>query len=389
MNSKYFKLFLFILVASLSACSSVSVVNIKDAGDVEIKDNGVIYALPRTVIRVEVEATKVEIKAGEFAEYAGKYLGLTDVYLKDSSRWYISNINITEFSEPDADNYYYVESSKSHCPILINLTEQGIISTINTNSPYEEDTPPAYFIGNNTFHSDTKTSIVMDGQMEKTDTSYRTIRTDSTSRRVPVYRKRLVNKSLEDKAKEIAKNILELREEKMSLMIGDVEEFPDGIATTKIIDEFNKIEKEYLPLFTGTQTSKTFKTVFEITPDNNSNYNNIVLFNFSPDNGISKTSDAEMNKVSIVFNNIQNTQFLDSFNVHKDTLVTKDKGLFYRIPEKVNVNIVYNNDVIASKTITIAQFGKLNILPSKYIQNRHVAIEFYPETGALKSIFRK
>ncbi len=388
MNSKYINPVLVTFIIFLSACSTINVVNINNAGDIEIKDNGVIYALPKTGIRVEVEATKLEIKAGEFAQYAEKYLGLTDVLLKDSAMWYISNINITEFAEPDAEHYYYVESSKSHSPTLINLTEQGLIRSINTTGNYKQNSSEHSFYSNESIPANTNASFIMDGQMVKTDTSYRTIRTDSTSRRIPVYKKRLIEKSTEEKAKEIAKYIIELQDEKMSLLIGDVEEFPDGIATTKIIDEFNKISEEYLPLFTGTKSSKTVKAVFEITPDVNSALNN-VLFYFSPDKGILNNPDNGADPVSITFKDKQNTQFLDSFFVHKDTLVNKPNGLFYRIPGNATAEITYDNKVLASKIIRIAQFGKIDVLPAKYIQNRHVAIEFDPNTGALKSISRK
>ena len=387
MSKLFIKVIILILISFSFACTSVSVVNVKDAVKVEIKDNGVIYALPKTVIRVEVEATKTETKTGEFAQYADKYLGLS-VDNQSSISWEISNISISEHSVPDANHYYYVESSNSKRPTLIALTENGIISSINIRGNKHDHLPFDKLYEEIIMDVDLNERIIIDGQKEKIDTTYRTIRTDSTVRRVPVYKKRLVSKSAEDKAKDIAKYILMLRDEKMNLMIGDVDEFPDGISTSKIIDEFNKMEKEYLLLFTGSQTTSTEKMVFEITPENNNKLENVLFF-FSPETGLSSKPKAGAEKVLINFEDEMNTQFLDSFFNHKDTLVTKDKGLFYRIPENVEVNIIYENTILASKNIVISQFGKINVLPSKYLCKRNIGIEFNPATGGLKSILRK
>ena len=388
MISKLFiKVFILTLLSLSFACTSINVVNVKDAAEVEIKDNGVIYALPKTVIRVEVEATKTETIAGEFSQYADKYLGLSGV-MQNSISWEISNISISEHSIPDANHYYYVESSNSKRPTLINLTDNGILSSINKDSKHNKIKPFFSHTKDISPYSGLSKGIVIDGQKEKIDTTYRTIRTDSTVRRIPVYKKHLVDKSAEDKAKDIAKYILTLRDEKMNLMIGDVEEFPDGIATSKIIDEFNKMEQEYLSLFIGSQSSSTEKMIFEITPDKNNKLDN-TLFYFSPKTGLSDKPIADVGKVSINFEDEMNTQFLDSFLNHKDTLVTKDKGLFYRVPENVKLNIMYENTILASKNIVIPQFGKINILPSKYLCKRRIAIEFNHETGGLKSILKK
>jgi len=381
------KLLLILLITFSFGCNSIRVVNVKEAGKVEIKDNGVLYALPKTVIRVEVQVTKTEIIAGEFAQYAEKYLGLSDVK-QNSTKWEISDISISNYPIPDKNHYYYVESSNSNCPTLINITETGIISSINSGVKSNESLPLNNFLKKNNSITGLSNGIILNGQKVMVDTTYRTIRTDSTVRRVPVYKKQLVSKSTEDKAKDVAKYILMLRDEKMNLLIGDVEEFPDGIATSKIIDEFNKMEQEYLSFFTGSKTMATEKMVFEIIPDKDNKQENI-LFYFSPETGFSDKLIDGSTKVSINFEDEMNTQFIDSFLVHKDTLVTKEKGLYYRIPENVKVNILYKNALLTSKSVIIPQFGKINILPAKYLRRRNVAIEFYPETGGLKSIIRK
>lgn len=43
------------------------------------KDYGVVYALPKTQIEIEIKANKVNYKPGEFSKYADRYLRLTNV----------------------------------------------------------------------------------------------------------------------------------------------------------------------------------------------------------------------------------------------------------------------------------------------------------------------
>ena len=41
------------------------------------KDYGVVYALPKTQIEIEIKANKVNYKPGEFSKYADRYLRST------------------------------------------------------------------------------------------------------------------------------------------------------------------------------------------------------------------------------------------------------------------------------------------------------------------------
>lgn len=389
MNSK--KIFIYLSIISIifiSSCSNYRIYNLKEAKDIEIENHGLIYALPKTVLRVEVEATQTEFKPGPYASYASKYLGISNVPKKDSIAWFISDVQISTYPEPDPNQYYYIETNRFNQTDLLTLTETGLIVSLEGEAGKPASGSKTDLFLNQVFNQPIELTQlpVMDAQTERIDTTYRTIITDTSFLRIPVLRKQQVNKSLEEKAEEIANLILELREEKIALLIGDINEFPDGKALEIIINEFEKMEKQYLPLFTGTRTEQVLSAVYEFTPTINNQGSKNILLRFSPHKGILSNTDLSGNPVMVEVINRDFTRTFDDFKIHKDTLVEESKGLVYRVPDEAIVRVVNGSKVIATKKTSIAQYGKINILPKRLISKKGIKIDFYPETGGIKSI---
>jgi hypothetical protein len=55
------------------------------------KDYGVVYALPKTQIEIEIKANKVNYKPGEFSKYADRYLRLTNVSAEPEEYWELNS----------------------------------------------------------------------------------------------------------------------------------------------------------------------------------------------------------------------------------------------------------------------------------------------------------
>lgn len=377
-----------LLILLLSSCTSVRVFNVHDAQQYEIQHDGIIYALPRTVIRIEVEATKVVTQKGPYADYAEKYLGITNAPLKDSIQWLLSDLRISSYAEPDSNQFYFIESGKQNIAQLINVTPEGLLVSFNHKETYKQEGLQTDLFLNQVFNEAIELTQlpVMNAQTERIDTTYRTILTDSSSIRIPVLRKQQVNKSLESKAQEIADLILELREEKVALLIGDVDEFPDGKALAIIIEEFERIEERYLPLFTGTQKKESLTAVFEFNPNQENLSSKNILFRFSEDRGILSNVDLSGRPVLIEMENQGSTDHLLKFTNHTDTIIETENGLFYRIPDVTTVKVIDDTKVIATSKLPVAQYGKLAIMPLEILNRKNASIEFYPESGALKKI---
>ena len=56
--------------------------------------NGVNYALPKTVLKVDASAIKVVYTPGEFAKYADRYLHIGGVSAEASTLWEITHLDV-------------------------------------------------------------------------------------------------------------------------------------------------------------------------------------------------------------------------------------------------------------------------------------------------------
>ena len=76
----------------------------------------------------------------------------------------------------------------------------------------------------------------------------------------------VVAKTLEKKAAETAQKILDAREERYKIVVGDTDATYSGEALQAAINELTRIEKEYLTLFIGYKETKVQKASFEVVP---------------------------------------------------------------------------------------------------------------------------
>ena len=96
-----------------------------------ISREGIYYALPRTVIKIDVSIDRIENYKGPYSEYALKYLGLKNVVLSNSVEYKITGMKVTTSQQPDPDQYYFLELgeklSKGEQAGLLSFTESGLI----------------------------------------------------------------------------------------------------------------------------------------------------------------------------------------------------------------------------------------------------------------------
>ena len=60
-----------------------------------------VYALPRSVLKVELTVREEISVPGPYWEYAERYLGLKEVVKKNASRWNIWDVAVEEHSQRD------------------------------------------------------------------------------------------------------------------------------------------------------------------------------------------------------------------------------------------------------------------------------------------------
>src|ERR1035441_10754058 len=113
------KKFSFLLLTSyllllflLNACSSYRVIHVTNNNKGKVHDKyGFYYALPQTLLKVDVTVRKTFLNKGPYSDYAEKYLGITNIIKNDEVQYDIMDVKISSFPQRDPDQNYLVRMS--------------------------------------------------------------------------------------------------------------------------------------------------------------------------------------------------------------------------------------------------------------------------------------
>ncbi|MFH2142033.1 MAG: DUF4831 family protein [Bacteroidota bacterium] len=377
------KIIILITIAYLTiSCSGYKVLQPTEIKT--LKDYPIVYSLPKVELCIAVELLQTKSYKGPFADYCNYYLGMEPEVKNDEIQYKINNIIISQINTPDTSKTFCIISTKKNILNKISLTEYGLLAGINNDVILTKNIqPPTSCEFNNTendnefnfMYSSYKSNLI-----EIIDTTYKIIKTDSTSRRVPVYSSRIEEKDIETKASEAADLIKKLRKRKFRMMTGMDEVIPSDIAAEKLIDELNKMEKEYISLFLGEKINSKSVIKFHYTPEKE--IEKSILFYFSELNGITNDESLGTPLYILCYPN-NNTISVDSLFARQSKL--NRKGLAYNIADMVNVQIIDDGNIYYNENILIPQFGIVSRLSRKALKGSHRII-ICPQTGTLQLI---
>ena len=342
----------------------------------------VVYALPKTVIHADVIAQKTIMKRGPFAQFAEKYLGISNVILSDDTKWKVQSVSISSGAEVDSKHFYKVISSENYEPSLIALTPEGLIRGFNLPST-RQNKEEVMFVQDKEINLEMEYGkFSIDPILKfKTDTIFKVVETDTAFLKVPVLEKQAMKKTLEEKAAEAAHQIFKLRKRRFKILTANYEVLPpDGKAYEVLVKELAKLEAEYVAMFVGKKVSITKAYQFTYSP--RVGVNNGTLFRMSAKGPIGANENGGY-PVSISFQNLGTTKELVITPV-KD--VAKDKQIAYRIPGRAEVSVSNGSEEFCKTRMNIAQFGKIAFIPADVLLNENYSVEFYPELGMIKNI---
>lgn len=325
--------------------------------DADAANGGIIYALPKTMLRVRVEAELTICKTGPYYKYSNKFLNLSNVITEDSKKWSITNVTIDSYGAADYSRRFKI--SGDALPDVM-LTPDGILAAINA-----------------------KTKIEDCGVAADTDDKIEPITFDD----VHLGRSVLTKTSTAAMAEEAALTIYRLRDKRFSLLGGeDATILNDMGSYEKVIDEINKLEAEYISLFAGKTEKHKVVRYYEIDPSASAMTNH-VLFRFSENEGFMSAMDITGKPVYIdyEFNKDANVnEFADGSKMRKQNPVS---GLRYIIPGSIAVKIIDRNILLSEKVLPCTQCGQVATLPLSTLSNSR--IKFDTTNGSLKSIEAK
>ena len=327
-------------------------------------DYGVVYFLPKTVLTVHVDYTKSIQKAGPYARYAEKLLGVNEesVVMEDLIYYTLDKVDMSSKGVIDKGASYLVEFKSKSTASFVYLSEEGLICTINADYVPES-------VNNNRF---TPTLLAP---------------VPSTPSQ-PIFTEEYLNAgNVTKKAEVLAKQIYKLRESRTDLLTGEAENVPrDGEGMKIILANLEAQEKALVELFVGTTSTESYDAEFELEPL--SDMDKAVLFRFSKYNGI---VDAEDFSGSPVYLNVKDMNMIDEpVFVDPKKKVKEDQCIVYNIPGKAAVEIFYGVNSMYKNTFSIVQFGRKQILATSLFEDKKapISIYFYPETGAIKQIIQ-
>ena len=354
-----------------------------EAGDT---GKGMYYALPRSVVAIDVEITQTVSKPGPYAAYAERYLGLDEVIFFPNISYEISRVSINGYAEPDPEQIYFVEfPDEEEQNLYVSLTEEGLIASVNREfdnedfqSSLSESTDYGYFGSDATFNYFIDTNL-----KEQIDTVIEHVRMDTITVQRQTLRRSWVEKGEELRASEVAEYILEIREKKFDLISGFQEINYSKEALEYMYSEMDKLESDYLDLFTGITASQTINYRFIHTPEKDRTDTRHTLFRFSQQEGVLPAHEDDGGvPVTIAYQRSHATDELDR-KIRETSQEGRRSaaGFHYRIPEYTNLLIHTGNEKRAETRMQINQFGIVTSLPPG-----QSTIEFYPNTGSVKSI---
>ncbi len=367
----------------LSVSGIYAQINVSKVGATHIPatSEGLFYALPQTVIQVDVIVNKVQKVKGPFAEYADQMLGLSQVTTFSSTQFELKDIRLTAYNEPDPSEYYYIqlpEKQKDRRAVELFLTNDGIISGVGS-SPHATVDKKHRSIDLTTTSVDMP-EFANPSVFERMDTVIKRISLDTTIIEQKFFRKTSAVKSAEQKAREAAEFILKLDESMYNLINGYQEVNYDKGTMEFMYNQMNSMKRDYLELFKGVTTISRETFTFYFVVDKNNPVETLCRFSISK--GILPITAASGDLIQIQASSLNKTGVLKPETEKLNGNQRKAHGLYYRIPDKANVAVKVGGQVKLEAQFVINQFGVITFLPAGSLRN----IGFDNNTGAIKRV---
>lgn len=386
MKKKVLQSLLILIIFIFGACrpqqNPLNIINLNKAQGLRNYSN--IYSLPKTVIRVNVTAERINYFRGPYYQYAEMYLGLSDVISENGHKWRISAVEFETYPIADTNNIYLIETNNVQNYLQFQINKDGFIQSIN------DPEKSANQLIDNYSAQDKK-------QMAKPNplSNFSLNESEPVSfDEVPIPKAILAKKSISEQASAFANTILTLRDDRAAILVGDgyCEALPVGETLKAMIQKIDEIQSLYLSTFSGKVTKESFTYSFDFIPDEARKITQSILFRFSPEFGILGNNDMSGMPIIIEIESFENLRQFEQFKKRQYYLEgvagknENEKGFYYRIPEMGVVKLIKNEKILMQDKIHIAQYGTILHLPYKYLDGNYT-IQFYPELGSIKSIY--
>ena len=293
------------------------------------KDYGVTYMLPKTEIEIVLQATKHTYTPGEFCRYADRYLRLNNVSAEPEEFWTLDKIETRIAGVPDKDNVYFVKMKDKTVAPLMELTEDGIVRSIN---------------------------IPFSGKPAA--------------------------KTPEAKATESSIDPRSFLTEEILMSNSSANMPKDGAQLKLMLDNLNQQETAMTEMFSGKIKKEPKTFTIRLTPKE---MKDEVAFRFSRKLGVVANNDLAGEPYYISVTDLKSPDVSATEEGKK-----KVDGVAYNLPGKAQVTLMYNNKKLFDDQLPITQFGTVEYLaPVLFNKNSTIKVLFDTATGGLIKVDRE
>ena len=353
------------LTCSVAATLSAQNINRLEKGQ-PAPDGVVVYSLPLTTVRLDVEAVCETYAPGPYCQWAKKYLGI-DVPQEASTSYTLSRIRMTPYLEADRSCSYVVNLDgmlgEASPASFFEFSSQGLLLLSDENKGNVNSWRfPSMAPGSGTLASEATANLT------STETTlYRSVRTEGGGYdRVAVRQSQVVEKSTEKKAQEAASMILSLRENRLNIITGNTDATFSGDALRAAVEEIGRLEEEYMRLFTGTVSSSVQAMSFDVVPASGPEEELTMAFRISDSHGLLPPDDITGRPVVMEIVPEDAEDFY-SEQVVGEVEAAKPRAkheaalrgnIYYRVPAICSVRIVDGQNLILKSRIPVYQKGQ-------------------------------
>lgn len=328
-------------------------------------DYGLVYALPRTVVDITLEATCTVAKPGEFYNYAERYLGAAEArkaVASPSTSWKLTSVTMNSRGEIPSGAETWLMQFKGGSPVFVELDANGVPLAISTDAPAPAPAP------------------VLPVAKPLSPSPL-----DNEAARYAVTEDMLQSSSLAKRAQLAADQIMQLRQSRQDYLTGQAETMPDGQALELILANINAQEEALTAMFIGTVQTRTAVTTVTYVPGGASETDRVIA-RLNPARGFVAADDLSGAPVYLSYD------VTDRGRMPKNDKGEEKKfpkgGVAYCIPGAASIAVKYGRNSFPARSFSIAQLGIVYGLDPAFFSNKKEPgyATFDPTTGALVEI---
>lgn len=309
----------------------------------------VTYSLPQTTLTVEVDAVQESFFAGPYAPFARKYLGI-QVRQDDYARASIREVRLVSRLEADPETRFAIDLKNGGEDRFLKLTSLGLVSL-----PSRAEAEPAVWRFDPQPSADFGSLGATTTTQREVRTTWKEVRTDSTFTRIPVQETFEVERTPEMKAKEAADLILKARRERFNISTGNTDATFSGEALGAALAELDRIEKEYLILFTGYTVTREQHGSFDVVPSASARNQQYPAFRLSDRDGLVQSGAGTA--CYIEFEPVEVAEVPGAKDMKN--------AVHYRVPAVCIVRLTTGGKTLCETRVPVYQLGRESTLPLK------------------------